>query len=162
MHTKQPRMKFRQFFEKYLESPKYHLIIVTLIVLDILFVFIELLLEHIYVCVCPSHPPEFVSILGEAFLIYTYIILGIFTLEMFAKLFIFGPRYFKDPWHCLDLIFILSSIVVNIIFSHIWKTGTLASESFSVDCFESFDLDMVLRKQASKNPRPKSTACINY
>ena len=116
-------MSIRRFLERNLENPKFHLFIVTLIVIDIILVFIELLLERIYVCTCPSHPPEFVFTLGHIFLGYTYFMLGLFALEMIAKFWVFGFQYFKDPWHLFDVIFIAASIIVNVMFNHIWNVG---------------------------------------
>ncbi len=57
------------------------------------------------------------------FLGYTYFILGLFALEMIAKLLVFGPKYFKNPWHLFDVIFITTSLALHIVFTHVWNVG---------------------------------------
>jgi voltage-gated hydrogen channel 1 len=112
---KKPNNKIKSF----LESHRFHTIIVILVIVDCLCVAIELIIEHVEKYVLGnndkhSHSHLYFHII-ENILKYTSLtILALFVIEIIVKL-IFVPRIFvKLKWEILDALVVIISFGVNL------------------------------------------------
>lgn len=96
---------------KVLESRRMHITIVALTILDLCIVITELSLFSFYP-VEEERPPA-VQDAEDVLAWISVSILSIFTLEQFAKLIVFGIRYFMRFWHAFDAIIIVTSLILE-------------------------------------------------
>lgn len=107
------RVGAQQRIGQLLESREAHYFVIGLTLLDLGIVITELALSSIFP-IGSEIPPQ-VHLAEEALSWTTIGILGTFTAELFAKLGVFGHRYFThSAWHSFDAVIVVVSLVLEL------------------------------------------------
>ena len=110
----------KHFLRLHLEGKHWHTFVVVVILFDVLLLFLEHLLEYILEGTtnpCKGDPvPESVDIAENVFRYFSVAVAGVFMLEMAAKAVAFGPRYFCKIWEAADLLLVVTSFVLDVVF----------------------------------------------
>jgi len=105
--------KTQKWLASKIESKPVHIIVVTLVLLDLLIILTDLSLQSFYPM--EEEAPDAVHTAEKALAWTSVTILSIFTLEQFVKLAVFGPRYFLKVWHAIDAFVIITSLILEIL-----------------------------------------------
>lgn len=131
-HIAHPEAGFRERLAHIFESQRFHILIIALTMLDLVFIVSELCIESIAQqasCVLVEEhgghveakielSPQ-VELALEVLFWLSISILIIFCCEIIGKFLVYGPRFFiKHPFELLDAVVVVTSLVLDLVFHH--------------------------------------------
>ncbi|XP_063820467.1 voltage-gated hydrogen channel 1 [Pseudophryne corroboree] len=101
---------FRDALKWLFSSHKFHIVIVTLVILDALFVLIEVLLDLELLAEKVSH------VVPEVFHYLSISVLSFFLLEIVGKLYAFRLEFFHHKFEVFDAVIVVISFIIDVVY----------------------------------------------